>query len=100
MFEFVELGGEFSMQTGVTVSSRIFKKAVDRNRIKRLLREAHRLQKKILADELGKQNLQLAVFIIFTGRELPSFEDINAKMKFALERIAEKVAQRESQSLI
>ena len=40
--------GNFPVQTGVSVSKRNFKRAVDRNRIKRLMREAYRLNKHIL----------------------------------------------------
>ena len=48
IYQSVELPLEVSMQVGVGVSSRHFKKAVDRNRIKRLLRESYRTQKPLL----------------------------------------------------
>jgi ribonuclease P protein component len=40
------------LQVGVSVSKRNFKRAVDRNRIKRLLRETYRLQKRELIEVL------------------------------------------------
>ena len=45
-FLFLEAEKPHQAVIGVTASKRYFKKAVDRNRIKRLLREAYRLQKK------------------------------------------------------
>src|SRR5205085_1901837 len=67
------------VKTGVSVSSRNFKKAVDRNRIKRLLREAYRLNKAGLIQHTEARGQQLALFIIYTDRALPEFEPVNNK---------------------
>src|SRR5882724_7565109 len=69
------------LQAGFTVSSRQFKKAVDRNRIRRLLREAYRLQKVSLQETLQKNQQQLALFVIYIGKELPEFQLISDKTK-------------------
>jgi len=77
-----------SVQAGVGVSARNFRKAVDRNRIKRLLREAYRLNKTILHEALASKEKKLAVFFLYTGNELPEFVLLNEKMRKALEKLA------------
>jgi ribonuclease P protein component len=76
------------LQFGVGVSVRHFKKATDRNRVKRLLREAWRLQKIPLQDQLREKGMVLRLFVIYTGRELPDHELVSAKMSLSIQRLA------------
>ena len=78
---------EAVLQTGVGVSSRHFKKATDRNRIKRLMREAYRLQKTALQDHLQDKHVQLSVFILYVGKDLPGYDMVFEKFEILLKRL-------------
>lgn len=75
------------IQFGVAVSAKKFKRAVDRNRIKRLTREAFRLQKISLQQLLKNKKQQLFVFFVFTGKDLPVFNLVKEKVVVALKKL-------------
>ncbi len=76
-----------SLLFGTGVGKRNFKKAVDRNRIKRLIREAYRLQKKILKEKLQEKEGQLSVFFIYTGKDLPVYKEVYEKIGKGLDKL-------------
>ena len=78
---------KMSLQFGVGVSSRSFKRSVDRNRIKRMTREAYRLQKTALQNKLKEKNSSLNLFVIYTGKEIPVYAEVNSKMKKVLDKL-------------
>lgn len=55
----------------ISISKRGFKKAVDRNQIKRYIKEAYRLQKNILLEEINDRQMQIA--ILYIGKEVEDF---------------------------
>lgn len=57
------------------------------------MREAYRLQKNQLQDELEENQLHLAVFIIYTGNQLPEFDIVLKKMGEILFRLVQIISK-------
>lgn len=74
----------------VSVPKKRFHHATDRNRMKRLIREAYRLNKHILWEALEEKDYRLAVAFVCITDTLPTFHTVNKSMKKALVRMAEK----------
>ncbi len=81
---------DINIKIGVSVSKRNFKTAVDRNRIKRLLREVYRLDKCLYFNNI---TTQYALMILYIGTEKPNFKSIEAKMKPLFEKFNKAVSR-------
>lgn len=88
---YIELTEGATLQAGFSVSSRNFKKAVQRNRIKRLLREGYRLEKGPLEQQLTESHKKLAVFILYIGREMPVLTEIQEKMRLLITKLVKQM---------
>ncbi len=75
----------------VSVSKRRFKRAVKRNRVKRQIREAYRVNKHELLKVLDEKHCRLAIAFIYLSDQLVESSVIEDRIKTALARIAEKV---------
>jgi ribonuclease P protein component len=69
------------------VGKKQFKRAVDRNRIKRLTREAYRVQKTGLLQRCQEEDCNLRLMFVYIGKELPEYGAIQDKICQALQRL-------------
>lgn len=71
-----EFEAEQKIKMGISVSKKYFKRAVDRNYFKRLLREAYRLNKHLLIDHLEKPH---AFMFFYQSNDRLSYQEIEIK---------------------
>ena len=76
----------------ISVSKRRFKRAVKRNRVKRQIREAYRVNKHELLNILVERKCRLAIAFIYLSDQLVESSIIEDRMRIALVRITEKMA--------
>lgn len=75
-----------------SVSKRIYKRAVDRNRIKRLMRESYRKQKEIVHPVLSNNQKHCMMQFIFTGKQLPEYTYVYSRVSELLKRMLKQLS--------
>ena len=78
-----EHGGEYPFKVGFSVPKRLIKKAVNRNRIRRLMKEAYRTSKKSFID--SDSDKHVVMFVYITTEERAS-----ETIRLAIENLADK----------
>jgi ribonuclease P protein component len=82
---------EVKIKTAVAVAKKNFKSAVHRNKIKRLLREAYRLNKALV---LNNTEGKFTFLFLYLGKELPVFDDVESKMKLLLQKFNARIHEK------
>ena len=85
------LAEEVPFQAAFSVGKKRFRRAVDRNRIKRLMREVWRAEKASLAKNWKVGDKQWAVVFIFVGKELPAHSDCQFHLRRAIQRLVDSL---------
>lgn len=75
----------------VSVAKKRLRHAVDRNRAKRQIREAYRLQHQPLSDALHRRTKQMCIAFVWINETPASTEEVFSSMKKILDSIEKKV---------
>ncbi|MEX0997173.1 MAG: ribonuclease P protein component [Flavobacteriaceae bacterium] len=84
---YIELPETENTKTAVSVSKKNFRLAVHRNQIKRLLREAFRLNKHLIIENSSKK---YALLFLYVGKEIPHFHQLDASIKKLMNKFTEQ----------
>ncbi len=79
------------LQAGVGAPSRQFRKAVQRNKVKRLLREGYRLEKPNFTNSINLTNTRLNLFFLYLDAQVQTQQQIQATINLILQKLADKL---------
>lgn len=79
--------GRPPLQVLISIPKRLVRKAVNRNTIRRKIKEAYRLNKGMLADYLSGQGKCMRLAILYQGDGVPVFSEVERKIILILHRL-------------
>lgn len=91
LYNIMPLERDEPLKAGFSVSKKKFKRAVDRNRIKRRMRESFRVGKTEIRRQLLEKKLQIDILFIFMTTDMQTYKHINEEILIALERLILKI---------
>ncbi len=93
-----DLAGPFPVQVVISVPKRRFKRAVDRNLLKRKIRDIYRLNKSdLLYSSLRNANVTLLASIQYIGKDIPDYAYLEKKLKLALVQLVKLSASADEE---
>jgi ribonuclease P protein component len=87
----LDSNSDSTLKMAVSVPKKKIPNATDRNKIKRLVREAFRKNKTIVQQPLEAKDVKLHLMLIYSQSNIMSMSEIEDKISVTLQRLAEQV---------
>mgnify|MGYP001196469982 CR=1 FL=1 len=87
----LDSNSDSSLKMAVSVPKKKIPNATDRNKIKRLVREAFRKNKTIIQQPLEAKNVKLHLMLVYSQSSIISMSEIEDKISVTLQRLAEQI---------
>lgn len=87
----VDSNSDSTLKMAVSVPKKKIPNATDRNKIKRLVREAFRKNKTIIQQPLEAKNVKLHLMLVYSQSSIISMSEIEDKISVTLQRLAEQI---------
>ena len=87
----VDSNSDSTLKMAVSVPKKKIPNATDRNKIKRLVREAFRKNKTIIQQALESKNVKLHLMLVYSQSNIKSISEIKDKISVTLQRLADQV---------
>jgi ribonuclease P protein component len=86
--------GVYPVSMAVSVPKRLFKRAVDRNLLKRRIKEAYRLNKQLMYDFLQDRKLRVHLIIQYTQKDISDFQGIESGILQGFEKVQQDLTKQ------
>ena len=82
------------VKVGFSVSKKLYKRAVDRNRLKRLMREVYRHEKHALIDFAVNNNIEIIGMWVFVGKEISEIGEIQHALLKSMKKLQQEITNK------
>ena len=90
LWKMEQMSINYPVQLAISVPKKIFKRAVDRNKIKRRIREVYRKSKKALYEHLASKNIKITLLLIYSDKQIAEYKTLEIKMAEILQQLIKK----------